>query len=141
MLFRSLFVEKDLSIVALVGDNMKNHTGISGKLFSALGRNGVNIRAIAQGSSERNISVVIGTSDVRKAVNVLHEEFFEKTLRQINLFITGLGNVGRKFIDQLFQQKAYLQEHLRLQVHVAGLSNSRQMLIREEGIEIGRAHV
>lgn len=131
-----LFVERELSIVALVGDNMKNHTGISGKLFSALGRNGVNIRAIAQGSSERNISVVIGTRDVRKSVNVLHEEFFEKTFRQINLFITGMGNVGRKFIGQLHQQKTFLQDELSLQVRVAGMANSRKMLIREEGIDL-----
>jgi aspartokinase/homoserine dehydrogenase 1 len=131
-----LSIEKDLSIVALVGDNMKNHTGISGKMFSALGRNGVNIRAIAQGSSERNISAVIGTKDVRKAINVLHEEFFETSYKQLNLFITGLGNVGKKLIDQLKQQKEFLQQQLRLQVNVAGLSNSRKMLIKEEGIDL-----
>ena len=74
-----LIVENELSIVALVGDSMKNHSGISGKMFSALGRNGVNIRAIAQGSSERNISAVIATADVKKAINVLHEDFFETT--------------------------------------------------------------
>jgi len=131
-----LFVERDLSIVALVGDNMKNHTGISGKLFSALGRNGVNIRAIAQGSSERNISVVIGTSDVRKSVNILHEEFFETTFRQINLFISGVGNVGRKFIGQLLQQKVFMQENLLLQVNVVGMANSRIMRFKEEGIDL-----
>jgi len=131
-----LFVERDLSIVALVGDNMKNHTGISGKLFSALGRNGVNIRAIAQGSSERNISVVIGTSDVRKSVNILHEEFFETTFRQINLFISGVGNVGRKFIGQLLQQKTFMQENLRLQVNVVGMANSRTMRFKEDGIDL-----
>ena len=75
-----LFVEKDLSILALVGDNMKSHPGIGGKMFGVLGRNGVNIRAIAQGSSERNISAVIAAGDVKKAINVLHEEFFETSL-------------------------------------------------------------
>lgn len=130
-----LSIEKDLSIVALVGDNMKNHSGISGKMFSALGRNGVNIRAIAQGSSERNISAVIVTRDVRKAVNVLHEEFFETTYKQVNLFITGLGNVGKKLIGQLIQQKGFLQDQLRLQVNITGLSTSRNMLIKEEGID------
>ncbi len=75
-----LVVEKDLSIVALVGENMKSHPGVSGKMFGALGRNGVNVRAIAQGSSERNISAVIATRDVRKAMNILHEEFFETSL-------------------------------------------------------------
>ncbi|HEV7620466.1 MAG TPA: aspartate kinase, partial [Flavisolibacter sp.] len=72
-----LIVEENLAVVALVGDNMKNHVGTSGKMFGVMGRNGVNIRAIAQGSSERNISAVITNTDVRKAINVLHEEFFE----------------------------------------------------------------
>ncbi len=130
-----LSIEKDLSIIALVGDNMKNHTGISGKMFAALGRNGVNIRAIAQGSSERNISTVIGTKDVRKAVNVLHEDFFETTYKQVNLFITGLGNVGKKLISQIAQQRSFLQNQLRLQLNIIGLSNSRTMLINEEGID------
>ncbi|MBS1975416.1 MAG: aspartate kinase, partial [Bacteroidetes bacterium] len=74
-----LIIEQDLAIIALVGDNMKSRPGVSGKMFGALGRNGVNVRAIAQGSSERNISAVIAVSDVRKAINVLHEEFFETT--------------------------------------------------------------
>ena len=82
-----MLLKKTLSIVALVGDNMKNHPGISGKMFGVLGRNGVNVRAIAQGSSERNISAVIATGDVKKAINVLHEEFFETTYKQVNLFI------------------------------------------------------
>ncbi|RTL58855.1 MAG: bifunctional aspartate kinase/homoserine dehydrogenase I [Sphingobacteriales bacterium] len=131
-----LIVEKELSIVALVGDNMKNHTGISGRMFSSLGRNGVNVRAISQGSSERNISAVISTADVRKAVNVLHEDFFETTYKQVNLFIVGTGNVGAKLIGQLKQQLSYLQEQLRLQVRVVGLANSRKMLINEEGINL-----
>ena len=89
-----LIVENELAIVAVVGDKMKSHPGISGKMFNALGKNGVNVRAIAQGSSERNISAVISAQDVKKAVNVLHEEFFETTYKQVNLFITGVGNVG-----------------------------------------------
>ncbi len=131
-----LRIEKDLSIIALVGEQMKSHPGISGRMFGTLGRNGVNVRAIAQGSSERNISAVISTSDVRKAVNILHEEFFETTYKQVNLFITGTGNVGRRLIDQLRKQQAYLAEQLRLQVRVMGLSNSRKMLLSEEGIDL-----
>jgi aspartokinase/homoserine dehydrogenase 1 len=88
---------------------MKSHPGVSGKMFGALGRNGVNVRAIAQGSSERNISAVIAAGDVKKAINVLHEEFFETSYRQLNLFITGTGNVGRRLLDQLLQQQDYLQ--------------------------------
>ncbi|HVY76162.1 MAG TPA: bifunctional aspartate kinase/homoserine dehydrogenase I, partial [Puia sp.] len=131
-----LLVEKELAIVALVGDNMKSHPGISGKLFGVLGRNGINVRAIAQGSSERNISAVVATRDVKKAVNVLHEEFFEATYKQLNLFITGAGNVGRRLIAQLKQQQQFLQDQLRLQVRVTGIANSRRMHVNEEGIDL-----
>jgi bifunctional aspartokinase / homoserine dehydrogenase 1 len=133
-----LIVEEDLAIVALVGDNMKNHPGISGKLFGVLGRNGINVRAIAQGSSERNISAVISTKDVKKAVNVLHEDFFEATYKQLNLFITGTGNVGKRLLQQLAQQKNFLLDQLRLQVRVTGLANSRRMLVQEEGIDLNK---
>lgn len=131
-----LKVENELSIVALVGENMKNHTGISGRMFGAMGKNGVNIRAIAQGSSEKNISAVIATKDVKKAINVLHEEFFETTYKQVNLFIIGTGNVGSKLLQQLQQQFVFLQKHLRLQVKVTGLCNSRKMVLDEEGIDL-----
>lgn len=131
-----LIVETGLSVVALVGDNMKSHPGISGKMFGALGRNGINVRAIAQGSSERNISSVIASRDVKKALNVLHEEFFETTYKQINVFITGAGNVGGKLIAQLRQQQQYLLENLRLQVRVIGIANSRKMAFNEEGINL-----
>ena len=133
-----LILEKDLSIVALVGDNMKSHPGISGKMFGVLGRNGVNVRAIAQGSSERNISAVIATRDVKKAINVLHEEFFETTYKQLNLFISGTGNVGSKLLAQLQQQQQYLQDHLRLQVRISGIANSRKMLFNDEGIDLSK---
>jgi aspartokinase/homoserine dehydrogenase 1 len=132
-----LIIEKDLSIIALVGDHMKSHPGISGKMFGALGRNGVNVRAIAQGSSERNISAVVAAPDVKKAINVLHEEFFETTYKQLNLFITGTGNVGSRLLAQLRQQQPYLQEFLRLQVRVIGLANSKKMIFNDEGIDLG----
>jgi aspartokinase/homoserine dehydrogenase 1 len=131
-----LVVEKDLSILALVGEQMKSHPGISGRMFGALGRNGVNVRAIAQGSSERNISAVISARDVRKALNVLHEEFFESGTKQLNVYIAGTGNVGRRLLAQLQQQQQWLKEHLRLQVRVVGLCNSRQMLVQETGIDL-----
>ena len=125
--------ENDLAIVALVGDNMRNHPGISGRMFGALGQNGVNIRAIAQGSSERNISVVIRAADVRKAINVLHEEFFEETTKQVNLFVAGVGNVGGKLLEQLARQQPWLREKLRLNLRVVGLANSRCFVLTEEG--------
>ena len=131
-----LIIEKELSIVALVGEQMKSHPGISGRMFSAMGRNAVNIRAIAQGSSEKNISAVVATRDVRKAINVLHEEFFETSYKQINLFVAGSGNVGTRLLAQIEQQAAFLQEHLRVQIRLAGLTNSRHMLFKEEGIAL-----
>ncbi|MFM2358164.1 MAG: hypothetical protein RLY16_156, partial [Bacteroidota bacterium] len=130
-----IYVEQQLSIIAVVGDNMKNHTGISGKMFGALGRNGVNVRAIAQGSSERNISAVISVQDVKKAINVLHEEFFETVYKEINLFIAGVGNVGAKLMAQLQKQQQYLLQHLKLKINVAGIINSRTMLVNEQGID------
>lgn len=131
-----LQIEAELSIVALVGENMKSHPGISGRMFSAMGRNGVNVRAIAQGSSEKNISAVIATRDVRKSINVLHEEFFETSYKQVNLYITGTGNVGAKLLGQIQQQLGFLQQQLHLQVNIVGISNSRKMLLKEEGINM-----
>lgn len=127
-----LKTEKNLSIIALVGENMKNHTGISGRMFSALGKNGVNVRAIAQGSSEKNISAVISTDDMRKAVNVLHEEFFETSYKQVNVFIAGAGNVGARLIAQFNNQKDFLLQHKRIQLRVAGISNSRKMIFADD---------
>ena len=128
--------EKDLCIVALVGESMKNHQGLSGKMFSTLGKNNVNIRAIAQGASERNISVVINEKDVKKAINTLHERFFEENTKQLNLFVMGVGNVGEKFIDQLHQQKKFLKENLKINPRVIALSNSRKMFFDEDGISL-----
>ncbi|MFZ4059100.1 MAG: bifunctional aspartate kinase/homoserine dehydrogenase I [Ferruginibacter sp.] len=131
-----IFVEKDLAIIALVGDQMKSHTGISGKMFGTLGRNGVNVRAIAQGSSERNISAVIAATDVKKAINVLHEAFFETVYKEINLFVAGVGNVGSKLIEQIRQQQQYLLDNLHLKINVAGIANSKQMLFDDAGIDL-----
>ena len=129
-------VEKEVAIVALVGDNMKSHPGISGKMFGNLGRNGVNVRAIAQGSSERNISAVISTHDVKKAINVLHEEFFETVYKEVNLFVAGVGNVGGKLVAQILKQQKYLQEKLHLKINVVGLANSKKMLFNDGGIDL-----
>jgi aspartokinase/homoserine dehydrogenase 1 len=131
-----LKIETEQSVIALVGDKMKSHPGISGRMFDALGRNGINVRAIAQGSSERNISAVIAHTDIKKAVNVLHEAFFENVYKQLNIFVTGVGNVGSKLLGQLLQQQPFLQEHLNLQVRVAGIANSRKMLFADNGNEI-----
>ena len=129
-------VEKDLSIIALVGDNMKSHQGISGKMFSTLGKNNINIRAIAQGASEKNISAVVSEKDIKKALNALHERFFESNTKQLNVFITGVGNVGEKLIEQIKQQHSFLKKNLKLDVRIVGLSNSRKMVFKPNGIDL-----
>ncbi|WP_336688600.1 MULTISPECIES: bifunctional aspartate kinase/homoserine dehydrogenase I [unclassified Chryseobacterium] len=127
-------IETDLAIVALVGENMKSRSGVSAKMFGCLGNNGINIRAIAQGSSEKNISIVISEKDITKAVNVLHEEFFESEIKQVHLYICGTGNVGMKLIQQIYSQNEYLKEHLSVNLRIAGLSNSRKMIFSDKGI-------
>jgi len=131
-----VIVETSLAIIALVGESMKSHQGISGKMFSTLGKNNVNIRAIAQGASEKNISAVIAEKDVKKALNSLHEVFFEGNRKQINLFVMGVGNVGGRLLEQIKQQKKYLKDNLNLNLRVLGLSNSRTMVISEEPIDL-----
>lgn len=129
-------VETELSIIALVGDKMQNHQGISGKMFSSLGKNNINIRAIAQGASEKNITAVIAEKDVKKALNTLHEQFFESQNKQINVFITGVGNVGERLVEQIKQQKKYLKDNLKIKLRIAGLSNSRHMIFNEVGLDL-----
>ena len=133
---KPIIVENDLAIIAVVGESMKNYQGLSGQMFSALGRNNVNVRAIAQGSSEKNISAVINKYDAKKALNTLHEQFFEEKTKQLNLFVTGVGNVGERFLAQLQQQKKFLKENLKLKIRVIGISNSRKMVFDNDGINL-----
>jgi aspartokinase/homoserine dehydrogenase 1 len=133
---KPISIEKELAIIAVVGESMKNHQGLSGQMFSALGRNNVNVRAIAQGSSEKNISAVINKKDAKKALNTLHEQFFEERIKQLNLFVTGVGNVGARFLAQLQQQKKFLKENLKLNLRVIGIANSRKMTFNNSGINL-----
>ena len=129
-------LEPNMTNIAVVGDRMKDHQGISGKLFSSLGANNINIRAIAQGASERNISIIITKKNTQKALNTIHESFFEEQAKELNLFITGVGNVGGKLIEQIKNQKAYLLDHLSLKIRVIAISNSKKMLLNNEHIEL-----
>ena len=129
-------IESNMTNIAVVGDYMKEHQGISGRLFSSLGANNINIKAIAQGASERNISIVIEKRNTQKALNTIHESFFETQIKELNLFITGVGNVGSKLLEQINQQQEYLLEHLRLKVRVIALSNSRTMCLSEAPIDL-----
>ncbi len=131
-------IESQLSIVALVGENMKSHTGVSGKLFSSLGANHINIVAIAQGSSERNISFVIDEINVKKALNTIHERFFEKQHKQINLFVVGVGTVGSRLLNILDLQHQHLLEKLSIDARVVGIGNSKKMTFNEQGHEISK---
>jgi aspartokinase/homoserine dehydrogenase 1 len=131
-----LEVEKDLAIVALVGSNMQNQVGVSGKMFTTLGTNGVNIKAIAQGSSERNISTVIQSKNLKKALNCLHENFFLSERKRLNLFIIGVGNVGGEFLTQLNNQISILLKSEHLDIRVVGLANSKKMVFEYEGIDL-----
>ncbi len=133
-----LRVESGFSILALVGDNMKARTGVSGKMFTTLGHNGINIHAIAQGSSERNISAIISSKDVRKAVNTLHEEFFSDGNKQINLYIAGVGTVGGKLIEQIRTQHQHLLDDMRLNLRVVGVANSRRAMLADEGVDLAK---
>ncbi|OUU15801.1 MAG: bifunctional aspartate kinase/homoserine dehydrogenase I [Crocinitomicaceae bacterium TMED45] len=129
-------VERGLSILALVGDAMHHHTGLSGRAFDALGKNGINIYAIAQGSTERNISIVIQKSDVAKALRALHSSLFEREVCRVNLFCAGVGNVGGTLLGQI--QKAHddlLSEHA-IDLRVVGLANSRQFVLDAEGVAL-----
>ncbi|WP_439129532.1 bifunctional aspartate kinase/homoserine dehydrogenase I [Polaribacter sp.] len=133
---KPIIIENDLAIIAVVGESMKNFQGLSGQMFSALGKNNVNVRAIAQGSSEKNISAVINKYDAKKALNTLHEQFFEEKTKQLNLFVTGVGNVGERFLAQIHQQKKFLKENLKLKIRVIGISNSRKMVFDNSGIDL-----
>ncbi len=131
-----LHIKTNMAIVAIVGEEMKSHQGISGKMFSALGKDNVNIHAIAQGASERNISTVIDSKNVNKALNSLHEAFFEGHITKLNLFVVGVGNVGGKLLEQIEKQKAYLLDKLQLSIEVAGMANSKKMLFNKDGIDL-----
>lgn len=131
-----LHIQTDMAIVAIVGEEMKSHQGISGKMFSALGKDNVNIHAIAQGASERNISTVIDSKNIKKALNGLHAEFFEGHITKLNLFVVGVGNVGAKLLEQIEKQKEYLLEKLQLSIEVVGMANSKKMFFDANGIDL-----
>ncbi len=131
-----IVVEKDLSVIAIVGERMRHTPGISAKLFHALGRNGINVIAIAQGSSELNISVVISKHSLRKAMNVIHEGFFLSHYRELHLFLVGVGTVGSRLLGQIRNQREKLLSNHRLKVNLIGLANSKKMIIDHNGIDI-----
>jgi aspartokinase/homoserine dehydrogenase 1 len=134
-------VEENLSIVAIVGENMKHNPGTSGRMFSALGKSGININAIAQGSSELNISAVIHEQDIAKALNVLHEAFFLSDRKVLNVFLVGTGLIGKSLLAMMEKQFNQLAKQNHLEIHVVGIANSKRMLFHEDGLSLTNAVV
>lgn len=128
--------ERNLATVAIVGENMKHTTGIAGKLFNTLGRNGISIIACSQGASETNISFVIDLKNLRKALNVIHDSFFLSETQVLNLFIVGVGTVGRHLLQQIRGQQDKLLKNKALSLKVVGISNSKKCIFNREGIDI-----
>lgn len=132
-----LKVEKGFSIVCLVGDDILNQCGTTGRMLAALGRHSVSIRATAQGSSERNISVIVHSEDVNRAIRYIHNEFFEKTaIKDVNLFVAGYGTVGKALIDIISRNGDKIAERTGKRLRIAGLSNSRKFVIDNDGLPL-----
>ncbi len=130
---QEVVIESGLSAVAVVGENMRKTPGISGKLFQALGNNGINVIAIAQGSSELNISTIVGREDEAKALNALHEAFFLSGTVSLNIFLVGVGVVGGRLIEQIAHQRQVLLQTRHIDVRVQAIGNSRKMLFDGHG--------
>ncbi|MEY4747444.1 MAG: bifunctional aspartate kinase/homoserine dehydrogenase, partial [Candidatus Parcubacteria bacterium] len=127
-------MERNLSILAIVGEGMKERRGIAGRLFSTLGRNGINVIAIAQGSSELNISVVIRKEDQVKALNAVHAAFFAPDQRILNIFLIGTGVVGGALLSQIAAQASKLEREHGFSVRVAGVADVKRMHFNPAGI-------
>ncbi|MBV6440636.1 MAG: Bifunctional aspartokinase/homoserine dehydrogenase 1 [Saprospiraceae bacterium] len=135
-LVEPLKIEDDLAVVAIVGENMRYQPGVAGRLFQALGKNGINVVVIAQGSSELNVSVVISAADETKALNAIHEAFFLSDTKTLHLFMVGTGLIGGTLLRQIHAQAAFLKEKRDLEIKIAGLANSRKMIFSEEGVSL-----
>ncbi len=131
-----VIVEPEMAIIAVVGKNMRHTPGISGKVFQSLGKNGINIIAIAQGSSELNISLVISKTDLKKALNVLHNSLFLSKRKILNLFLVGPGLVGSALFRLLLDRNVYVSDRLHTNINIAGMLNRKKMFFSENGIEL-----
>ncbi|MGJ8680623.1 bifunctional aspartate kinase/homoserine dehydrogenase I [Paraglaciecola sp.] len=133
-LLEPIEVRHDLAIVTLVGDGMRHSKGLAAKFFNALSQARVNNVAIAQGSSERSISTVIEANKAKKAVKVIHQNFFS-TLHSIDAFLVGCGTVGKEFLGQVARQQATLLER-NIKLNVYGIANSKKVLLDANGVDL-----
>jgi bifunctional aspartokinase / homoserine dehydrogenase 1 len=136
MLIDPVKAETGLCVMAVIGEQMKNVPGVAGRLFEALGKNGINIKAIAQGSSELNISFVIDQSEESKALNAIHDSYFLSDTKRIHLFMIGVGLIGSTLLRQIEDQKETLEKEHGIEITVAGIANSKKMHFAESGISI-----
>ncbi|MFC2124854.1 bifunctional aspartate kinase/homoserine dehydrogenase I [Bacteroidota bacterium] len=127
-----------LSVVAIIGENMRNTPGISGKMFEALGKNGINVISIAQGSSELNLSVVVSHFDLEKTLTTLHEAFFLSDVKTIHLFLVGTGLIGGTLLNQIKQQQEYLYREHMMKLKVVALSDINKMYFDKDGINLDK---
>ncbi|MBP7781115.1 MAG: bifunctional aspartate kinase/homoserine dehydrogenase I [Paludibacteraceae bacterium] len=134
----AIVAQKELSIIAIVGDNMKQNTGTAGQLCNALGRNNINIIAMAQGSSETNISVVVTKDNLRKALNSIHESFFLSDYQELNLFVVGTGNIGGSLLEQFRTQADLLMNQNRLKARVIGIADVKHYILNRDGVDLTR---
>lgn len=130
----SVSIDNDMAVVAIVGAKMKCNTGVSGMLFNAVGKNGINIYAIAQGASEVNISFVVKEDDLKKTLNSVHDSFFLSHYKVMHIFLAGVGTVGGKLIEKLMAQAEKLMKNDRLLIRIAGVANSKRMALNPQGL-------
>lgn len=130
-------VEDELSIVAVVGSQMHHEVGVSGRLFTALGRSNVNVSAIAQGSSELNISVVVKQKDLQRSLNAIHDAMFLSSYKTVHLYVAGIGSIGQELLQQIHQANDRLKTQHGIYLQLAGVANSRKMLLQSgQGIPL-----
>ncbi len=125
----------DMSIIAIVGDRMAGKPGVSARLFETLGKNGVNVIAVAQGSNEMNISIVVREKEENKALNCIHESFF-LSRNKIHVFIAGTGTIAKSLLSQISAHRSVLCDEMNLEIEVCGLTNTRQRVFNPEGISL-----
>ena len=131
-----MHAESGLATIAVVGENMKHVPGIAGKLFGTLGRAGISMIACAQGASQTNISFVVKSEYLRKALNAIHDSFFLSEYKVLNLFVCGVGTVGGQLLEQIHDQYEELKRTKRLKLNVVGIATSKKALFNRDGIDL-----